>query len=173
MKRILTIALILLANELLAQSDQAVTPSQYEKFIVHEGSLILTSNENIFETGGLETLEISKVEAKDVTRNEEIKAILISVNKSDAYLSKKEAQLLMNQMKKIQLLLVDGEVEKEDVVSFNIRRNLLIEVSYNTSKKTWKYEIGVNRDGRKRMKEVTATEFQDIKISLEKQIETL
>ena len=136
MKPILIVAFSLLLNELVAQSTQTTTLSQYEKFIDRAGSLIISSNEDVFEAGGLESLEISLVKATDITRNrEEVKAIVVSVNKSNAYLSKRETQLLVNQMKKIQLLLVDGEISKEHTVSFNIRNSLLIEVSYNTSKK--------------------------------------
>lgn len=174
MKPILTIAFSLLLNALVAQTTQPENLSQYEKFVARAGSLILSSNEEVFEAGGLESLEISLAKAIDITRNrEEVKALVVSVNKSNAYLSKRETQQLVNQMKKIQLLLVDGEISKEHAVSFNIRNGLLIEVSYNTSKKAWKYGMGVNSDGRKKIKEVTSTEFQDIKIKLEEQLPKL
>ena len=150
-------------------------PGEYEKFISREGSLILSSNESIFESGSLDkSLEISYVEAKDVTRKgETIRSVNVTVNKSKAYLSKEEVNRLVNQMKKIQLLLVDGEISKKHTATFNIRNTLLFEVFYNDSKRVWKYRMGVVNDGRKRLKEVTSTEFQDIKISLENQLSRL
>ncbi|MEP1096981.1 MAG: hypothetical protein ABJG78_17820 [Cyclobacteriaceae bacterium] len=176
MKAILIPILTLLFFHVDAQSSQLDhILSDYEKFVAREGSLILSTSEEIFETGSLDrSLGIFYTEAKDVTRNgETIKAINVVINKSNAYLSQEEVTRLVNQMKKMQLLLVDGEITKKHDATFNIRNNILFEVTYSESKKTWKYSLGVIDDGRKKLKEVTSIEFQDIKSSLENQLSKL
>ena len=149
--------------------------SDYEKFVTRDGSLVLSTSEEIFKTGSLDkSLTISYSEAKDVTRNGQIiKAINVVINKSKAYLSKEEVSQLVGRMKKMQLLLVDGEITKEHKASFNIRNNILFEVNYSESKKTWKYSLGIIDGGRRKLKEVTSTEFQDIKVILENQLTKL
>jgi len=173
MKAILISILTVFFFSVYAQPSQLETiPSDYEKFVAREGSLILTTSEEIFETGSLDkSLTIFSVEAKDVTRTGEmLKAINVVVNKSNAYLSKEEVTRLVNQMKKMQLLLVDGEITKKHIATFNIRKSMLFEVTYSESKKTWKYSLGVIENDRKKLKEVTSTEFQDIKVRLEDQL---
>ena len=175
MKNLVIIASLLFSIFSYAQSSRnEPTPSDFEKFIMKSGSLILTSSEEVFESGGLESLEITLVVARNMTRGDETaKAIKISVNKSNAYLSKSELSRLISQMEKIQLLIVDGELTKKHNATFNIRNSVHIEAAYSESKKEWRYEVGVLSDGRKRMKELTATDFQDIRIKLEQQISKL
>lgn len=171
MKKLFIPLFIFIVSDLLAQTTASI--SDYEKFINREGSLILSKIHPVFEFGGLESLDILLMEAHDETRDETIRALAFTINKSSAYLSRSEIETLIAQMKKIQLLLVETEVTKEHVVSYNLRNSLFIEVNFNTSKKVWKYTFGVADGDRQKTKELSSTEFQDVKAIIEGQVTLL